>query len=92
MAFAERMGEMLPPDDSVRDPKVTPRPGDRFRCRSGTELEVTGVVSSVTKKRIETRFLQVNRYYPNHMTRRISSEATVKNEIKKAEILARGSD
>jgi hypothetical protein len=40
----------LPPEGQVRDPKVTPRPGDRFRFRSGNEIEIIGVVISVAKE------------------------------------------
>ena len=76
----------------MRDPKVTPRPGDRFRCRSGIEIEVTGVVISVTKERRETKCLQVNHCYADYITHKVCPKTSLKHQIKQAEILMRGSD
>jgi hypothetical protein len=83
---------MLSPDGQLRDPRVTPRPGDRFRCRSGNEIEVTGVVISVTKEGKETKCLQVIHFYADYMTDKVCPKASVKHQIKQAEILVRGSD
>ena len=83
---------MLTPDGRLRDPKVTPRPGDRFRCRSGNEIEITGVVISVTKEGVETKCLQVSHCYGDYVTHRVCPKTTLKHQIKKAEILVRGSD
>jgi hypothetical protein len=83
---------MLPPDGQLRDPRVTPRPGDKFRCRSGNEIEITGVVISVTKEGKETKCLQVIHFYADYMIHRVRPKASVKHQIKRAEILVRGSD
>jgi hypothetical protein len=56
------------------------------------ELEITGVVISVAKNRKETKCLQVDHSYGDYLTRKFSARESVKNQIKKAEILARGSD
>lgn len=77
---------------TMRDPKETPHPGDRFRCPKGTELEVTGVVTSLMKDRRETRCLYVNEFRRGHVIPTAFSIPYLKVKIKKAEILVRGSD
>jgi hypothetical protein len=77
---------------SGRDPKATPHPGDRFRCRSGIELQVTGAVISISKNGHEIQSLYVNRFVRGQTRRTGLSTATLKYQIKNAEILAKGSD
>lgn len=76
----------------MRDSKCTPHPGDKFRCRLGSEIEVTGVVISVTKKQTETRCVYINRFIRNRIERSVVSEATLKHLIRNAQIVAEGND
>ena len=86
----------MKPDSRVlllRDPKVTPHPGDRFRCKNGTELEATGAVFSVTKAGGQTPCLYVSRMIDGRVVGRgVSTIGVFKNSIKNAEIVVRGSD
>jgi len=74
------------------DPKATPHPGDRFRCMTGAEIQVTGAVIAVTKDGRETRCLYVNRIDKDGVRRGALSLATLKFQITKAEILVTGID
>jgi hypothetical protein len=77
----------------MRDPKITPHPGDRFRCKNGTELEATGAVISVTKAGGQTACLYVSRIINGRVVSRgVSTVGVFKSSIKSASILARGSD
>jgi len=77
----------------MRDPKATPHPGDKFRCKNGTELEATGAVISVTKTGVETPCLYVNRIVNGRIVSRgVSTIGVFKSGIKTASIVARGSD
>jgi hypothetical protein len=77
----------------MRDPKITPHPGDRFRCKNGTELEATGAVISVTKAGGQTPCLYVSRIVNGRIVSRgVSTVGVFKSSIARASILARGSD
>jgi len=77
----------------MRDPKTTPHPGDRFRCKNGAELEATGAVISVTQAGGQTPCLYVNRIVRGRVVSRgVSTIGVFKSSIKSAEIVARGSD
>ena len=78
---------------SMRDPKVTPHPGDRFRCKNGTELEATGAVFSVTKAGSQTPCLYVSRIVGGKvLSRGISTVGVFRSGIRSAEIVVRGND
>ena len=77
----------------TRDPKVTPHPGDRFRCKNGTELEATGAVFSITKSGGQTPCLYVSRIVDGRVVSRgVSTIGVFKSGIRSAELVARGSD
>jgi hypothetical protein len=77
----------------VRDPKATPHPGDKFRCRNGTELEATGAVFSVTKSGAATPCLYVSRILDGRVVSRgVSTIGVFRSSIRSAELVARGSD
>jgi len=77
----------------VRDPKVTPHPGDRFRCKNGTELEAAGAVFSVTRNGGETPCLYVSRIVGGRVVSRgVSTVGVLRSSIRSAEVVARGSD
>ena len=77
----------------TRDPKERPHPGDRFRCKNGTELEATEAVISVTKTGKETPCLWVSRIVAGRVVSRgVSTIGVFRNGVKSAEIVARGSD
>ena len=77
----------------MRDPKATPHPGDRFRCRNGTELEATGAVISVTKAGGETYCLYVSRIVDSRVVSRgVSTIGVFRSSIRSAELVTRGSD
>ena len=77
----------------MRDPKTTPHPGDRFRCKNGTELEATGAVFSVTKAGRQTPCLYVDRIVKGHVVSRgVSTVGVFKSSVRTAALVARGSD
>ncbi len=77
----------------MRDPKTMPHPGDRFRCRNGTELEATGAVFSVTKSGSETPCLYVSRIADGRVVSRgMSTIGVFRSSIRSAELVTRGSD
>jgi hypothetical protein len=77
----------------VRDPKVTPHPGDRFRCKNGTELEATGAVFSLTKTGGQTPCLYVSRIVRGQVVSRgVSTLGVFKAGVRGAELVVRGSD
>jgi hypothetical protein len=77
----------------LRDPKITPHPGDRFRCKNGTELEATGAVFSVTKTGGQTPCLYVSRIIDGRVVSRgVSTTRVFKSTVKRAEIVVRGGD
>lgn len=77
----------------MRNPKLTPHPGDRFRCKNGTELEATGAVFSITKAGGQTPCLYVSRIVEGRVVSRgVSTVGVFKSSIKSAEIVVRGSD
>lgn len=77
----------------MRDPKTTPHPGDRFRCKNGTELEATGAVFSVTRAGGQTPCLYVDRIIKGHVVSRgVSTVGVFKSSIRTAALVARGSD
>ena len=77
----------------MRDPKSTPHPGDRFRCKNGTELEATGAVISVTKTGGETPCLDVSRIVKGWVVScGVSTLGVFKSSIRTAELVTRGSD
>jgi hypothetical protein len=77
----------------LRDPKITPHPGDRFRCKNGTELEATGAVFSVTKAGGQTPCLYVSRMVGGQVVSRgVSTIGVFRAGIRCAELVARGSD
>jgi hypothetical protein len=78
---------------TMRDPKTTPHPGDRFRCKNGTELEATGAVISVSKAGGHTPCLYVSRIIDGKVVSRgVSTVGVFKSSIRSASILAHGSD
>jgi hypothetical protein len=84
------LGERIGP---MRDPKITPHPGDRFRCKNGTELEATGAVFSATKTGGHTPCLYVSRTVAGRVVSRgVSTIGVFRSTIRSAEIVARGSD
>ena len=77
----------------MRDPKTTPHPGDRFRCKNGTELEATGAVFSVTKAGAKTPCLYVSRIVKGQVVSRgVSTIGVFQSSVRNAELVARGSD
>jgi hypothetical protein len=77
----------------MRDPKVTPHPGDRFRHKNGVELEATGAVFSVTKAGGETPCLYVSRIVDGRVVSRgVSTIGVFRNGVKNAELVGRGRD
>ena len=77
----------------MRDPKATPHPGDRFRCRNGTELEATAAVVSVTKSGGETPCLYVSRIVNGRVVSRgVSTIGVFRSSVRSAELVTRGSD
>jgi hypothetical protein len=77
----------------MRDPKTTPHPGDRFRCKNGTELEATGAVISLTKAGGKTPCLYVDRIaHGRVVSRGVSTIGVFKSSIRTAELVTRGSD
>ena len=79
-------------EDALRDPKATPYPGDRFRFRNGNDLEVTGVVISVTKNGIESEWLYVSRFVSGELRRTVVPVGAFQYQIKTAEVSARGGE
>lgn len=77
----------------MRDPRITPHPGDRFRCKNGTELEATGAVFSVTKTGARTPCLYVSRIVNDQIVSRgVSTLGVFRSGIRSASVVARGSD
>jgi hypothetical protein len=77
----------------MRDPKLDPHPGDRFRCRNGAELEARGAVLSITKAGGRTPCLYVDRIVDGRVVSRgVSTVGVPRSSIRSAEIVARGSD
>ena len=72
---------------------MKPHPGDRFRCKNGTELEATGAVFSVTKAGQRTPCLYVSRIVNGRVVSRgVSTVGVFKSGIRAAAVVARGSD
>ena len=77
----------------MRDPKTDPHPGDRFRCKNGTELEATGAVYSVTKTGARTPCLYVSRIVDGRLVSKgVSTVGVFRSGIRSAVLIARGSD
>ena len=77
----------------LRDPKANPHPGDRFRCKNGTELHATGAVFSVTKTGKQTPCLYVNRIVDGCVVSRgVSTLGVFKHGVKTAELVSKGND
>jgi hypothetical protein len=77
----------------MRDPKSDPHPGDRFRCLNGTELEATGAAISITKADGETQCLYVSGIVEGRVVNGgVSTVGVFKASIRKASMVARGSD
>ena len=70
-----------------------PHPGDRFRCKNGTELQATGAVFSVIKTGKATPCLYVDRIVGGKLVSRgVSTIGAFKHGIKSAEVISIGSD
>jgi hypothetical protein len=77
----------------MRDPKIDPRPGDRFRCQNGTELEATGAVFSVTVTGGRTPCLYVNLIAGGRVVgRALSTVGLFKSGVRTAVLVERGGD
>jgi hypothetical protein len=67
--------------------------GDRFRRLNGTELEATGAAISITKAGGETPCLYVSGIVDGRVVSRgVSTVGVFKVSIRKASLVARGSD
>jgi hypothetical protein len=77
----------------MRNPNLDPRPGDRFRCKNGSEYEASGAVVSVTKSGKETRCLWTSRVENGvAILSGVSTIGVFRSVIRRAAVIARGSD
>lgn len=76
----------------LRDPTMTPRPGDRFRCSDGTELEVVRVVIAAWEGGKQARCLFAYRFADGRGMQLPVSLPHFRRRVQGAALLARGDD